>query len=112
MNTTSDMYINSYIRKMPEQDRWCVYTEKGRSMGCYPSRAKAEKRLQQVEMFKHMGVNISIEEIENRVNKLPLYSNRQMRIIARSFTKKSTREVRASFDRLEKNFLRFASEGK
>ena len=112
MNTTSDVYVKSYIRKMPDQDRWCVYTEKGRSMGCYLSREKAKNRLKQVEMFKHMSLDISIEEIENRVHKLPLYSNRQMRIIARKFSRKSTSQARALFSALDRGFLRFASEGK
>jgi len=35
-------------------NEFCVIAESGRSMGCYPSRKKAEERLQQVEMFKHM----------------------------------------------------------
>ena len=35
-------------------NEFCVIVESGRSMGCYPSRKKAEERLQQVEMFKHM----------------------------------------------------------
>lgn len=78
------MVIESYIRKMPNQNKWCVYTHKGRSMGCYDSRAKAEKRLQQVEMFKRMSLGLSLDEIETRVNKLPLLSNRQFRITVRA----------------------------
>lgn len=35
-------------------NEYCVIAESGRSMGCYPSRKKAEERLKQVEMFKHM----------------------------------------------------------
>ena len=44
------------LAKIVEQDgKYCVVTEKtGRKIGCYPSKEKAEKRLQQVEMFKHM----------------------------------------------------------
>ena len=112
MNTLSDTYIRSYIRKKPDQDVWCVYTEKGKSMGCYPSREKAEKRLRQVEMFKNMSLGISVEEIEKRVHKLPLYSNRQMRIIRRKLSEKSVSQTRMLFSALDKGFLRFASEGK
>lgn len=36
-----------------EGEKWCVYAETtGRSFGCYPSKAKAEERLRQIEMFK------------------------------------------------------------
>jgi len=44
-------------------NEFCVIAESGRSMGCYPSRKKAEERLQQVEMFKHMkGKKSSIKK--------------------------------------------------
>jgi len=33
---------------------YCVIAESGRSMGCYSTKPEAEKRLDQVEMFKHM----------------------------------------------------------
>jgi len=44
------------IRKDGPKDRpYCVYSEKtGRKFGCYKSRKDAEKRLAQIEMFKHM----------------------------------------------------------
>ena len=36
--------------------RWVVTSEDGgRTFGDYPSREKAEKRLAEVEMFKHMA---------------------------------------------------------
>ena len=47
-------HTRSTIRKTPNKEEWCVYAESGRNMGCYPSKKKAEKRLEQVEMFKHM----------------------------------------------------------
>lgn len=35
--------------------KWCVISEKtGRSFGCYASKAAAQKRLGQVEYFKHL----------------------------------------------------------
>ena len=41
------------IRRIGKE--WCVISEStGKKMGCYPSRPAAVKRLQQVEMFKHM----------------------------------------------------------
>lgn len=37
------------------KEGWRVIGEKtGRSFGTYPSRKQAEKRLRQIEMFKHM----------------------------------------------------------
>ena len=40
------------IRKLKEGYR--VLAESGRNMGTYPTLAKAEVRLKQIEMFKHM----------------------------------------------------------
>jgi hypothetical protein len=45
----------SYIKKVGSE--WCVFGESGRKMGCYSSKKAAEKRLAQVEMFKHMKAN-------------------------------------------------------
>lgn len=44
---------HAYIKK--EHGQWCVHSEKNPSWsgGCYDTKEKAEKRLQQVEMFKH-----------------------------------------------------------
>lgn len=44
----------STIRKVPGKNKWRVLSKKGKSLGEYTSKAKAEARLQQVEMFKHM----------------------------------------------------------
>ena len=44
----------AYIEKTPGKEEWCVKSEKGKNMGCYPSHSKAEERLKTVEMFKHM----------------------------------------------------------
>ncbi|RLC89070.1 MAG: hypothetical protein DRJ03_00505 [Chloroflexi bacterium] len=39
----------------PKSKPYCVYSEKtGRKFGCYPTRKQAEKRLGQMEKFKHM----------------------------------------------------------
>jgi hypothetical protein len=40
-----------------EGNRWVVRAESGRKMGSYKTKAEAEKRLKQVEMFKHMRAN-------------------------------------------------------
>jgi len=41
------------IKKHPKQNKWTVYSEKGRSMGTYDSLGAAKKRLGQIEFFKH-----------------------------------------------------------
>ena len=43
----------SIIKKTPGKDEWCVESESGKNLGCSDSREAAEKRLEQVEMFKH-----------------------------------------------------------
>jgi hypothetical protein len=40
------------IRKVKQGYR--VVAESGRNMGTYPSRKQAEKRLRQIEVFKHL----------------------------------------------------------
>ncbi len=48
------MFIkNSYIGRL-SNGKWRVYSRKGRNLGTYSSKSQAEKRLQQVEMFKHL----------------------------------------------------------
>ena len=52
--TAQDHARTAVIRK--EGDKYCVRSEKNKdwSGGCYDTKEEAEKRLQQVEMFKHM----------------------------------------------------------
>ena len=45
--------LKSIIKKTPGKDEWCVESESGKNLGCSDSREAAEKRLQQVEFFKH-----------------------------------------------------------
>ena len=40
------------IRK--EGKKYCIYSKTGKKLGCYPTRKAAEKRLKEIEMFKHM----------------------------------------------------------
>jgi predicted nucleic-acid-binding Zn-ribbon protein len=46
--------IEKSAKIVKRKNEYCVISEGGRNMGCYPSRSGAEKRLKQVEMFKHM----------------------------------------------------------
>lgn len=36
-----------------EGDKWCVYSESGKKMGEYATKAEAEKRLRQMEYYKN-----------------------------------------------------------
>jgi len=44
-------------------NQWCIYSESGKRLGCYPTKPQAKKRLKQIEMFKHMKENKGTEEI-------------------------------------------------
>ncbi len=48
--------VTAIIRKDGSKDKpYCVYSEDGkRNFGCYKTREGAERRLKQLEMFKHM----------------------------------------------------------
>lgn len=45
-------YAGGVIKKVKEGYR--VMAESGRNMGTYPTKEAAQKRLRQIEMFKHM----------------------------------------------------------
>lgn len=42
------------IVKVPNKNKYRILSEKGKNLGEYDSKEKAEKRLKQIEMFKHM----------------------------------------------------------
>ena len=59
------------IRKTHGKNEWCVKSHKGKNMGCYDSKKKAKKRLQQVEYFKRQGSiekysDLSVNQIKGR----------------------------------------------
>ena len=47
----ASMLKMSYVRKMGDQ--WCVLSHKGKKLGCYDSKAAANKRLRQIEFFRN-----------------------------------------------------------
>ena len=59
---------SAYIKKVPGKG-YCVKSKKNPdwSGGCYPTKEKAEKRLTQVEMFKHMKKRSSYDKVETDV---------------------------------------------
>jgi hypothetical protein len=44
--------LDEYVRNIGD-DKWRVYSEKGKNLGTYNSQADAKKRLQQVHYFKN-----------------------------------------------------------
>jgi len=54
-----ELELNEVIRKCRKEDKrsaddvWCVYSEKGKLLGRYKTKKEAEKRLRQIEYFKH-----------------------------------------------------------
>jgi len=46
------------VRKDGPSDKpYCIYSKDGKNLGCYSSKDSAEKRLKEIEMFKHMKEN-------------------------------------------------------
>ena len=43
-----------YAKVVQVGDKWQAQSESGRSFGTYDTKAEAEKRVQQMEMFKHL----------------------------------------------------------
>lgn len=43
------------IRKTKGKNEWCVFSKKGRNMGCSGSESSAKQRLKEVEFFKRQG---------------------------------------------------------
>lgn len=51
--------VSKIVKK---DDKYQVQSEKGRNLGTYDSKSKAEERLKQVEMFKHMKKKSSYDD--------------------------------------------------
>jgi len=54
-----ELELNEVVKKCRKEDKrsaddvWCVYSEKGRLLGRYKTKKEAERRLRQIEYFKH-----------------------------------------------------------
>ena len=47
--------VIAIIRKDgPKGKEYCIYSKTGKKLGCYSTRDAAEKRLAEIEIFKHM----------------------------------------------------------
>jgi len=64
--------IQSKIVK--KDNKYQVQSEKGKNLGTYNTKSEAEKRLKQVEMFKHMKSSMSAAQVENLWNNRYDYS--------------------------------------
>lgn len=81
--------LQEIIRKTGNE--YCLYSKKKgkdgkrKKLGCYPTRAGAEKRERQVQYFKHMG---EAEEIEgkdsDKVAKVVFYNDNEVLLLKRS----------------------------
>lgn len=58
--------IQSKIVK--KDNKYQVQSEKGKNLGTYNTKSEAEKRLKQVEMFKHMKSSMSATDVEKMWN--------------------------------------------
>jgi hypothetical protein len=89
----------AYIRKLPN-GKYRVYSEKGKTLGTYRSRGAAEKRLRQIEYFKHVkkaddNDHIDLSDVEDLT-----YS-----AILRELNKQCDREVVQDFLRIFKDIF-------
>jgi hypothetical protein len=53
LNNSNENGLNETIRKKDKE--YCLYSKKGRNLGCYPNKSGAEKREKQVQYFKHLN---------------------------------------------------------
>lgn len=53
----------AYVRK--QDGKWCVISEKGKRLGCFPSKEKAVRRLRQIEYFKRHGEAVDLESLDD-----------------------------------------------
>ena len=58
------MELHEYIKK--EGSKWVVYSDSGKNMGTYSTKAEAEKRLKQIEMFKNMKESDIMENLKEQ----------------------------------------------
>lgn len=54
-NDETNLKKEARIVKTPNKEEYRILSEKGKHLGTYKSRKQAEKRLKQIEMFKHMN---------------------------------------------------------
>ena len=86
------------IKKMPD-GKYRVLSQKGKNLGTYKSREGAKKRLQMVEMFKHMDENKANDE---KVIDLTDIDDFALSAIMRKLREKSTPEIAKQFLQLFK----------
>ena len=87
----------SYIKKLPN-GKYRVLSEKGKNLGTYTSRKDAEKRLRQVEMFKHLKKKAS-KKIDLRDIEEFSYSSIMRKLV------KNNKDVVLHFQKIFKNFF-------
>lgn len=48
-------WLKLVARIVKQDDKYVVLSEHGKKLGSYPTREQAQKRLKQIEYFKHRG---------------------------------------------------------
>lgn len=87
------------IRKLPN-GKYRILSEKGKNLGEYDSKSGAEKRLKQIEFFKHKDQHSASDEEVIDLTGAPEFS---YSAISREMRKKSTKEQFMDFLKLYKN---------
>ena len=98
------------IKKLPGKEKWQVLSEKGKNLGTYDSKEKAEKRLKQVEYFKHLDkkkrkADLTLNYFKKASEETPTYS-----AMMRELNKKKNPELREEFMRKFKDAFDQAME--
>jgi hypothetical protein len=92
------IYKIAYIKKLPG-NKWRVISEKGKNLGTYDSKEEAEKRLKQIEMFKHM------KKKKASVIDLTDVDNFSLSAIMRKMRKECSNEQILDFLKIYKNYF-------
>jgi len=60
------------------KNKWCVISQEGKSLGCYPTKEKAVRRLRQIEFFKHKkgSFNLTGASIQKRKDRWFVYDTK------------------------------------
>lgn len=105
-----DLMTLARIRKLPN-GRYRVLSEKGKNLGTSNSKSDAEKRLQQVEYFKHKDDN-KVEDKESKIIDLTDADDFSYSAIMRKLRQKASKERVLEFLKQYKNHFDKAVKNK
>lgn len=97
----------AYVKKLPS-GKWRVFSEKGKNLGTFSSKEKAEKHLREIEYFKHVKKASSDDYID-----LTNIDNLSLSSVMRELRKQCPEEIVNEFLKLHKDiFDRLVINGK